>query len=140
MKTTKVYIHKKDLAYLAKHPGDNGAAFYLSKTECAENYAGRCDMSFKFDDSVENYPHIMDKIVEFDLNYINDADFTPENAFYLSLHPIYVPTITVVAAFDLEDREIKGLYTRSAFANVAADVLANKLLSVLITCVVRREA
>lgn len=115
MNTKNIYIPSCDLVFLVKHPGAERAAFFLDKEVCACDYAARRGLG---DDEAFRF---MNKICELELHYKEDGDFVAENADRLSINPTCPPMITIIVAFDLESRAIKGLFTKAAYAALEPD-------------------
>lgn len=134
MITTKAYIPTPDLNDFAKSLNGKGLAAYLDKECCASTYAGRFGR-----DLDECYESMMSKISEFDLHYINGADFIPEYMFRLwQFEDAVPPVITIYLAYNFITEKVEGLYTKAAIKSFPGECLRRNCIMMPIPCEVPR--
>lgn len=137
METRKVYIPTPDVNDLAKNLNIKGLAVDLDKESCAAGYAGR------FGRDLDECRRMLSKISEYDLHYLNDADFTPENMLW-RFEDAVPPVITVYLAFNFTTEKIVGVYTKSAIKAFPMECLQDNCIMLPVICDVsilhRKEA
>jgi hypothetical protein len=130
MNTRKAYIPTADINGLAKKLTE-GLAFCLTEMPSASVYADR------FGKDIDACRKGMtSQFSEFDLYYINDADFFPENSLW-QFEPI-PPVITVYLGFDHITKEVVGLYTKAAISAFPMECMKASSIMLPIPCEVPR--
>lgn len=132
MNTRKAYIPTPDLNDFVKNLNGKSLAACLDKEWCASVYAGRFGR-----DLDECYESMMFKISEFDLHYINSADFIPENSLW-QFEDAVPPVITVYLAYNFITEEVEGLYTKAAIRSFPGECLKQNCIMMPIPCEVPR--